>query len=73
MDKHAPDSCPRCGQLFTCKVNSVGRCDCLQINLTVRETQYIRDIAALAYDGSCLCVNCLYALQIACQTESKTT
>lgn len=64
MTKHAPDSCPRCGQIFICKVNSVGRCDCLQINLTFDETQYIRDITTLDYDGGCLCITCLYSLQV---------
>lgn len=64
MEKHALDSCPRCDQLFTCKVNSAGRCDCLQINLTFSETEYIRDITTLAYDGGCLCIRCLRALQM---------
>ena len=62
-EKHAPDSCPRCNEIFTCKVNSVGRCDCLRINLTFSETEYIRDITTMEYDSGCLCLNCLYALQ----------
>ncbi|MBC8151936.1 MAG: cysteine-rich CWC family protein [Bacteroidetes bacterium] len=69
MTKHAPDSCPRCGQLFTCKVSSVGRCDCLRINLSFSETQYIRDITALAYDGGCLCLDCLHSLQLDYRTK----
>lgn len=63
MDKHAPDSCPRCDQIFICKVNAILKCDCLQIELTRAETEYIRDITTMEYDGGCLCVACLHELK----------
>gem|GEM_PF-6468910 len=43
--KHAPEACPRCGNLFTCKVNSILPCDCLGIRLDRAETEYIRALA----------------------------
>ncbi|WP_288426076.1 cysteine-rich CWC family protein [uncultured Spirosoma sp.] len=67
MPKHAIDNCPRCGQLFTCKVNSVLHCDCQYIGLSKTETEYIRDIALFEYDGQCLCLACLNELKADCQ------
>jgi hypothetical protein len=63
MSKHAAEGCPRCGQIFICKVNSILKCDCMQVQLTQREVEYIRDLTEFDYDGSCLCVNCLLDLQ----------
>ncbi|QJW89478.1 cysteine-rich CWC family protein [Spirosoma taeanense] len=63
MNKHTQAGCPRCHQPFICKVNSILKCDCLQINLTHEETQYIRDKALLNYDGDCFCLNCLHQLK----------
>ncbi|MFT4033575.1 MAG: cysteine-rich CWC family protein [Siphonobacter sp.] len=65
MPKHAIGSCPRCGELFTCKVNSILKCDCMQIQLNRDEMQHIRDIAD--YDGGCLCLKCLRELKEAYQ------
>ena len=63
MDKHAAEGCPRCGQIFICKVNSILKCDCMQVQLTSQEVDHIREITEYDYDGSCLCLNCLLALQ----------
>ncbi|PKK35059.1 hypothetical protein BWI96_18560 [Siphonobacter sp. SORGH_AS_0500] len=63
MNKHALEGCPRCGQLFTCKLNASLKCDCNQIVLTPSEMQYIRDISIMDYDSGCLCLNCLQDLQ----------
>jgi hypothetical protein len=63
MSKHAPDSCPRCGEIFTCKVNAVLQCDCQKISLNYEETQYIREITTWDYDGACLCLTCLQELK----------
>ncbi|MFC0185574.1 cysteine-rich CWC family protein [Pseudarcicella hirudinis] len=64
MTKHAKDACPRCGEIFVCKVNSILKCDCLKIELTRKQTEYIRDLSVLDFDGSCLCLNCLKELQL---------
>lgn len=63
MNKHAPDSCPRCSNIFICKANNVSQCDCQKISLTFDETQYIREITVWDFDGACLCVVCLRELQ----------
>lgn len=66
--KHAPEECPRCGGVFTCKVNSVTRCDCQKIFLTKKETEYIRLLSIMQYEGGCLCNQCLEELK----KESET-
>jgi Cysteine-rich CWC len=63
MEKHAPDSCQRCGEIFVCKANNVLQCDCMKVSLTKAETEYIRDITEWEYDGNCLCVKCLEELK----------
>ncbi|MEZ0484096.1 cysteine-rich CWC family protein [Fibrella aquatica] len=64
MEKHATDSCPRCGSLFTCGVNSVLKCDCMWLNLTAADLAYIREYTELAFgEYTCLCVSCLRELQ----------
>jgi len=59
MEKHAPDSCPRCGEIFVCKVNNILQCDCMKAILTKVETEYIVNITTWEYDGNCLCNKCL--------------
>ncbi len=63
MEKHAPDSCPRCGEIFVCKVNNILQCDCMKAVLTKAETEYIADITEWEYDGNCLCNKCLEKLR----------
>lgn len=64
MSKHALDSCPRCGLVFECRVNSVLKCDCMWLDLSRDELAYVRDYTTLVFGGYvCLCVNCLLELQ----------
>ena len=63
MEKHAPDSCPRCGEIFVCKVNNILQCDCMKAILTKAETAYIANITEWEYDGNCLCNKCLEDLK----------
>ncbi|PQA59289.1 cysteine-rich CWC family protein [Siphonobacter curvatus] len=69
MSKHAIEGCPRCGRLFTCKLNASLKCDCMNVALTPNEMQYIRDISVMEYDGSCLCMHCLEELRQETQGE----
>ncbi|MBO0947436.1 cysteine-rich CWC family protein [Fibrella forsythiae] len=62
--KHATDSCPRCGNLFTCGVNSVLKCDCMWLDLSPADLAYIREYTELTFgEYTCLCVSCLRDLQ----------
>ena len=64
IEKHAPDSCPRCGNLFTCSANRVLNCDCMGLDLTSADLAYIREYTELTYGNyTCLCVKCLRELQ----------
>lgn len=60
---HAEEECPGCGEVFTCKVNSVLKCDCMKVRLTKKETERIRDISLMEFDGGCLCNRCLLELK----------
>lgn len=63
MEKHAPEECPRCGQSFTCKVNTISKCDCAKISLTSDAIQYIRNYCEGTYGSyKCLCNTCLIEL-----------
>jgi Cysteine-rich CWC len=63
MEKHAPEECPRCNSIFSCKVNTIHQCDCMKMELTFAETQYVRDLTTSLYDGGCLCLKCLQELK----------
>ncbi|MFN3852373.1 MAG: cysteine-rich CWC family protein [Spirosomataceae bacterium] len=64
MEKHAPDECPRCGSVFTCKANSVLKCDCMWIDLNPNELRYIREYSEVTFgEYTCLCVKCLRELK----------
>lgn len=56
--KHEIIQCERCRSAFECKANTVTKCQCTQVPLTLNETQYVSEI----YDG-CLCAGCLMALK----------
>ncbi|HLK97946.1 MAG TPA: cysteine-rich CWC family protein [Hymenobacter sp.] len=63
-DKHATNACPRCGSLFTCRVNSVLKCDCLGLNLSPATLGHIREYTESTFGAyTCLCVACLGELQ----------
>jgi len=64
MEKHASTSCPRCGNLFTCGVNSVLKCDCMWLSLSPADLAYIREYTEITFgEYTCLCVKCLRDLQ----------
>lgn len=69
MEKHAPETCHRCQNVFVCKANNVSQCDCQQILLNFSETQYIREQSLWNYDGSCLCNACLLELKAEFHTK----
>ncbi|WP_078667350.1 cysteine-rich CWC family protein [Chitinophaga eiseniae] len=64
MLKHEIVSCPRCNRTFECRVNSIHRCQCSGVPLTLEERFRISE----KYQG-CLCENCLRELQAALQKQ----
>jgi hypothetical protein len=55
---HEQQTCPRCGQGFTCKPGNISACQCQGITLSAASREWI----AQRYAG-CLCKACLAALQ----------
>lgn len=62
MPAHEKKVCPRCHQIFECKVGNILECQCSQIYLTQEEQDYI---ANLNFEA-CLCLDCLKQLQSQC-------
>jgi hypothetical protein len=58
VQKHPIKICPRCQQIFECKVADIAQCQCQSIIVGAE----IWELMATVYDD-CLCKNCL--LQIA--------
>lgn len=58
MQKHENKTCPRCGQVFECKVGDILKCQCFGIELTDEEQKFI----SKEYN-ECLCRNCLFQLK----------
>ncbi|MFB6257984.1 MAG: cysteine-rich CWC family protein [Flavobacteriales bacterium] len=58
MPEHEPVHCARCGTEFECKVGTVQECQCFEVPLTRRESEWIGEV----YEG-CLCAGCLKILQ----------
>lgn len=58
MPHHEPKICPRCAQLFECKVGDIANCQCSSIALTLAERSFIED-----RNTDCLCSNCLKDLK----------
>lgn len=56
--KHEQMACGRCGTVYECKVGSINLCQCMAVQLTEDQRQYIGSI----FSG-CLCANCLLALR----------
>ncbi len=56
--KHEIVACDRCGSAFECKANSFTKCQCMTVQLTLNDTQYISE----QYEG-CLCAQCLTVLR----------
>lgn len=72
MEKHAIDPCPLCGELFTCKVNSIFNCDCMKVKLTPSEAAFIRYKLELTTGSpECVCTKCLKALKTKYLEQSR--
>ncbi len=56
--KHEIITCQRCSTLVECKANSISKCQCSQVQLSLNELQYVSE----CFEG-CLCANCLLDLQ----------
>ncbi len=69
MSKYENKICPRCKQIFECKVGNITQCHCYGINLGEEENQIIEKIY-----NDCLCNNCLLDLknEFALQTGNIT-
>ncbi|GAB3906604.1 hypothetical protein GCM10028803_39200 [Larkinella knui] len=53
-NKHETVGCPRCGAAFECKVGSINLCQCVAVQLSDDQRNYVRSRFA-----TCLCANCL--------------
>jgi hypothetical protein len=58
MCKHEDKYCPRCNNLFECKVGNISQCQCNSIQLTEAETAFIDQ-----QYNDCLCLACLKELK----------
>jgi hypothetical protein len=58
MCKHEEKSCPRCRQVFECKVGDVHQCQCFGISFNTEEKAFIE-----SRYNDCLCRNCLLELK----------
>ena len=64
MEKHSSEQCPLCNQTFVCKVNSILKCDCMQIDLSEKELEFIKaNIENEIGEYACICTNCLLKLK----------
>ncbi|GAB3313553.1 hypothetical protein GCM10027299_00690 [Larkinella ripae] len=53
-DKHETVGCPRCGTVFECKVGSINLCQCVAVQLTDEQRDFVR-----SKFSHCLCATCL--------------
>lgn len=58
MNKHEDKYCPRCSQLFECKVGNIVQCHCYGMILSDEEKNEITKNY-----NDCLCNSCLTALK----------
>lgn len=58
MHKHDQVACPRCGTIYECKMGSINLCQCMAVQLTEEQRQYVGSLFS-----DCLCASCLMALQ----------
>lgn len=66
MPKHEEKYCPKCNEVFVCKVGDIANCQCNAIVLSEFTQQFL---AKTNFD--CLCVNCLKKISEAVEI-SKT-
>jgi hypothetical protein len=57
-NKHETVGCPRCGTAFECKVGSINLCQCVAVQLTDEQQNYVRSRFT-----NCLCANCLLEIR----------
>ncbi|TGN21164.1 hypothetical protein EHS15_00745 [Leptospira idonii] len=57
MVKHEEKFCPKCKNLFECKVGSIAICQCSKVALSEEERNYL----SIQYDD-CLCYQCMSLL-----------
>lgn len=55
---HENKYCERCGNVFECKVGSIGICQCSIIVLTLEEQSFID-----SKYSDCLCIECLHEMK----------
>ena len=53
-NKHETVGCPRCGAAFECTVGSINLCQCVAVQLSEEQRNYVRSQFV-----NCLCANCL--------------
>jgi hypothetical protein len=58
MPSHEAKNCPRCNNLFECKVGDISHCQCSGIKLSVEERAFVEQRYS-----DCLCEKCLYELK----------
>jgi hypothetical protein len=58
MATHEMINCERCNAVFECKANSFTKCQCMDVKMTLNDTQYVSE----RYEG-CLCAGCLLILR----------
>lgn len=54
MSRHEDKYCPRCNQVFECRLGNILTCQCFGISFTEEEKEYIGK-----QFNDCLCRNCL--------------
>lgn len=68
MCDHEHKYCPRCHEVFECKVGSILICQCTTVILNDAERSYIR-----SEFEDCLCVNCMRELRTAYHADLLTS
>ncbi|MBS1591888.1 MAG: cysteine-rich CWC family protein [Bacteroidetes bacterium] len=58
MPQHENKKCPKCNNIFECKVGNVLECQCNQIQLSYEEKVYFENKYS-----DCLCINCMHDLK----------
>ena len=66
MNKNDLKYCPRCNQLFECKLDNITRCRCFGIVLNDNEKKEIKKIY-----NDCLCIICLNTIKNECLVQAK--
>lgn len=62
--KHEAKECPRCGNVFECKVGNIAECQCRTVTLNQEELDYLRDNFE-----DCLCAECMKLAKVEYHNE----